>query len=71
MDGVRRVANITDLRLDKNTEKITLEDIFTFSQDKIDEKGSVIGDWVMHKKKPSCYPKFVKRNILLPGFFEE
>jgi len=70
LDGVRRVANITDLCFDKGTGKITLEDIFTFKQERIDENNKVIGDWVMAKKQPSCYHKFVKRNVLLPGFFE-
>ncbi len=70
MDGVRRVTNITDLRFDKETNSIALEDIFTFKQERIDENNKVVGDWVMIKKKPSCYHKFVKRNIPLPGFFE-
>ena len=71
MDGVRRVTNITDLRYDKDTNSISLEDVFTFKQEKIDENNKVVGDWVMIKKKPSCFHKFVKRNIPLPGFFEE
>lgn len=70
MDGIRRVANITDLRCDKETGQSSLHDIFTFKQDRVDEKGMVIGDWVMNKQKPSFYDKFVKRNIQLPeGFF--
>lgn len=68
LDGVRRVANITDLRYDKESGKISLEDIFTYNQEKIDDKGQVIGDWVMTKTKPSCFHKFVKRNIPVPGF---
>lgn len=71
MDGVRRVTNITDLKFDKAANTISLEDIFTFKQERIDENGKVIGDWVMIKKKPSCYHKFVKRNIPLTGLFEE
>ena len=68
LDGVRRITNITDLRFDKDTKQITLEDIFTFKQKGI-ENSKVIGDWVMSSKEPSCYHKFVKRNINLPGFF--
>lgn len=68
LDGVRRVANITDVRFNKDTKEIALEDIFTFKQAKI-ENNKVVGDWVMSKKEPSCYHKFVKRNISLPGFF--
>ncbi len=71
LDGVRRVVNITDLRHDKDAGKISLEDIFTFKQEKVGADGKVIGEWVMAKKKPSCYDKFVKRNVQLPaGFFE-
>lgn len=70
MDGVRRVTNITDLKFDKVTNEISLEDIFTFKQQRIDENGKVVGDWEMIKKKPSCYHKFVKLNVPLTGFFE-
>jgi pilus assembly protein CpaF len=70
MDGIRRIANITDLRPDKNDGIASLEDIFTFKQQRVDENGKVIGDWVMNNQKPSFYDKFVKRNIKLPeGFF--
>jgi len=70
LDGIRRIANITDLQSDKETGKGTLMDIFTFKQEKIDAQGKVIGDWVLNKQKPSFIDKFVKRNIQLPdGFF--
>ena len=30
----------------------------------------VVGDWVLNKRKPSCYSKFVKFNVPLPdGMF--
>ncbi len=64
IDGVRRVMNITDLRFDKNSEQVSLEDIFTFKQEKVDEvTGKVLGDWAMNHKLPSFADKFVKRNI--------
>ena len=70
MDGIRRIANITDLRCDKETGQSSLADIFTFKQQRIDAQGKVVGDWVQNKQKPSFYEKFVKRNIQLPdGFF--
>jgi pilus assembly protein CpaF len=70
MDGIRRITNITDLRSAKEGGSSSLADIFAFKQEKIDEQGKVIGDWVMNKQKPSFYDKFVKRNIQLPqGFF--
>ena len=70
LDGIRRITNITDLRNDKDRTKASLEDIFTFKQERVDEQGQVIGDWVINRQKPSFYDKFVKRNIQLPeGFF--
>ena len=70
MDGVRRITNITDLRCNKETGSSSMADIFSFKQEKIDEEGKVIGDWIMNNQKPSFYDKFVKRNIQLPeGFF--
>ncbi len=70
MDGVRRIANITDLKYDKATGASSLKDIFTFKQEKIDDQGQVVGDWGMNKQKPSSFAKFVKRNIQFPeGFF--
>lgn len=70
MDGVRRIANVTDLRCDKESGTSSLMDIFTFNQERIDENNKVVGDWVMNHNKPSFYDKFVKRNIQLPeGFF--
>jgi pilus assembly protein CpaF len=70
MDGIRRITNITDLRSTKEDGSGSLADIFAFKQEKIDEQGKVVGDWVMNKQKPSFYDKFVKRNIQLPeGFF--
>lgn len=72
VDGVRRITNITDLvSIKDGGGKVQLNDIFTFKQEKIDENGTVHGDWVLNKKKPSFYKKFVKFNIPLPpGMFE-
>jgi pilus assembly protein CpaF len=67
LDGVRRIVNITDLRFSKETKQIDLEDIFVFKQRSI-ENGKVIGDWEMISKEPSCYHKFLKRDITFPGF---
>ena len=71
MDGVRRITHITDLSYSRGDHQVSLEDIFLFKQEKIEEDGRVVGDWVMNKKKPSFYEKFTKRNIKFPvGFFE-
>ena len=68
LDGIRRIVNITDLNFNKNTKEISLEDIFIFKQKSI-ENHKVLGDWSLNTNEPSCYHKFVKRNIALPGFF--
>ncbi|MBP6343552.1 MAG: CpaF family protein [Candidatus Omnitrophica bacterium] len=72
VDGVRRVTNITDLvSMKDGNGKIQMNDIFTFKQEKIDDNGKVHGDWVLNRKKPSFYKKFVKYNIPLPaGMFD-
>ncbi|MBF0503914.1 MAG: CpaF family protein [Candidatus Omnitrophica bacterium] len=71
VDGIRRITNITDLRYAKEEGVISLDDIFTFKQEKFDEHSHVIGDWIMNHQKPSFYDKFVKRNIQLPlDFFK-
>lgn len=69
LDGVRRVANITDLRFDRKTDVVTLQDIFTFRQTKMDEQGSIKGDWMMNHAIPSFQHKFDKRNVKLPPEF--
>lgn len=72
VDGVRRVTNITDfVSMRDGGGKIQLNDIFTYKQEKIDENGKVHGDWVLSRKRPSFYKKFVKFNVPLPsGMFE-
>src|SRR3989338_6979513 len=70
-DGVRRITYVTDIRYAPEENKVTLDNIFYFKQERIDENGKVIGDWVMNRKKPSFYHKYVKRNVQLPaGLFE-
>lgn len=69
MDGVRRVVNITDLRFDRQTDQVSLEDVFRFKQERVEESGKVSGQWVMSRKLPSFADKFAKRNIKLPQEF--
>ncbi len=69
MDGVRRVVHITDLRFDKEADKVSLEDIFKFKQERVEENGKVHGHWIMSKKLPSFADKFSKRNVRLPQEF--
>ena len=66
MDGVRRVVNITDLRFDKELDRVSLDDVFTFKQERVETDGKVIGNWVANRRVPSFAPKFTKRNIKLP-----
>lgn len=71
IDGTRRISYITDVRHFPEANQVVLENIFYFKQEKIDTTGRVIGNWLMNRKRPSFYEKFVKRNVKLPeGFFE-
>ncbi len=72
LDGCRRITYVTDVEYRAGTgENVFLEDIFYFDQEKVLDNGSVVGKWVMKKKKPSFYKKFIKRNVGLPdNFFE-
>jgi pilus assembly protein CpaF len=69
VDGVRRVVNITDLHYDRDLDKASLDDIFTFKQQDFGEDSKVHGDWVMNRRTPSFAYKFAKRNIKLPEEF--
>lgn len=71
VDGRRRVMHMTDFRYDVKTDELFTEHIFRFEQKKIHEDGTIEGDWVMNRKRPSFYDKFVKRNAGLPeNFFD-
>jgi pilus assembly protein CpaF len=69
LDGIRRIVNVTDLRFDKKADTVTLQDVFTFKQHRMDADGKVHGDWVMNHSLPSFHEKFSKRNIKLPSEF--
>ncbi|NLE65492.1 MAG: CpaF family protein [Elusimicrobia bacterium] len=66
LDGVRRIVNVTDVRYEKGTDQVSLEDVFTFRQSHIDENNKVQGEWTATRKLPSFAHKFTKRNIPLP-----
>lgn len=72
MDGRRRVTAVTDLVYDPARGKVNLRNIFEFQQKTVTEKGEIIGEWVMDKKRPSFYKKIEKRRVKLPdGFFND
>ncbi len=71
MDGKRRVTAVTDIIYDPKTAKATLRNIFDFKQKAVTDKGEILGEWAMDKRKPSFYKKFEKRMVKLPdGFFD-
>lgn len=72
LDGCRRVTAVTDLIYDEKTQRPILHDVLRFDQKGMTEKGEIIGDWVMDRRRPSFYGKFKKRLVTLPpGFFDE
>ncbi len=71
LDGTRRVTYVTDVRYSPEDNTVVLDNVFYFKQDRVENDGKVIGNWIKDKKRPSCHDKFVKRNVLLPsGFFD-
>lgn len=71
VDGRRRVMHITDFRYDVKTDDLLTEHIFQFEQKKIHEDGTIEGDWIMSKKRPSFFDRFLKRNAgLAENFFD-
>lgn len=72
LDGCRRVTAVTDLVYDEKTQRPILHDVLRFDQKGMTEKGEIIGDWVIDRRRPSFYGKFKKRLVTLPpGFFDE
>ena len=67
-DEDARTALLSEYLIAVDLATFELEEEDRKEQEKIDEAGKVVGDWVMIKRKPSCYHKFVKRNIPLAGF---
>lgn len=72
LDGRRRVTAVTDLVYDEKNQRPILHDVLRFEQKGMTEKGEIIGEWVMDRRRPSFYGKFKKRLVTLPpGFFDE
>jgi pilus assembly protein CpaF len=63
-DGSRKIVNITEVQ-DMENDVIVLQDVFTFEQKTIDEKGKVIGELKPTGIKPKFYPLFEERGIKL------
>ncbi len=71
-DGVRRIANITDVYYDLEKKDAVMRDIFRFVQDRMEDEGTkVIGHWEFDKIPPSFLKKFDRHNISLPQDFSE
>jgi len=63
-DGSRKIVNITEVQgMEKDV--IVLQDVFSFEQKTIDEKGKVIGELKPTGIKPKFYPIFEERGIKL------
>ncbi len=64
-DGSRKIINITEVQgMEKDV--VVLQDVFSFEQKTIDEKGKVIGELKPTGIKPKFYPRFEERGIKLP-----
>jgi len=70
VDGSRKVVSFQEITgMEGNI--ITMQDIFTFEQTGIDEKGKVKGRFRMGGVMPRFVEKFRSLNIPIPGFFLE
>lgn len=70
VDGSRKVVSFQEITgMEGNI--ITMQDIFTFEQTGIDEKGKVRGRFRMGGVMPRFVEKFRSLNIPIPGFFLE
>ncbi len=70
MDGIRRITTITDVEYEPEEEQTYLRDIFHFEQEKLKD-GRIQGKWHFNPRRPTFMKKFAKRNVELPGFFED
>jgi pilus assembly protein CpaF len=64
-DGSRRIVKITEVQ-GMEGDVITLQDIFIFRQDGIDENGKIIGKVVATGIRPKFYHKFEEMGVQLP-----
>ena len=64
-DGSRRVTHVTEV-VGMEGDMITLQDIFLFRQQGVDQNGRVIGALMPTGLRPRCIDKFEQEGILLP-----
>lgn len=64
-DGARRIVNITEVQ-GMEGDVVTLQDIFIFEQQGVDEKGKIIGRLKPTGIRPKFAEKFETRGIHLP-----
>ena len=64
-DGSRKVIKITEVQ-GMEGDVITLQDIFVFQQDGIDENGKIVGQIVSTGIRPKFYHRFEEMGITLP-----
>jgi pilus assembly protein CpaF len=64
-DGSRKVTYITEV-VGMEGEIITLQDLFTFDQEGVNDEGKLIGRLKPTGIRPRCYDKIVQHGIRLP-----
>jgi pilus assembly protein CpaF len=64
-DGSRRVTHVTEV-VGMEGEMITLQDIFLFRQQGVNQQGRVIGTLVPTGLRPRCIDRFEQEGIFLP-----
>ena len=62
-DGKRKITSICEITEFKNDD-IILNEIFSFKQHGLTDKGEVIGEFWKNSKKPKIYNKIVSKNLI-------
>ncbi|WP_306301364.1 hypothetical protein [Thalassobacillus sp. C254] len=65
-DGTRRITSITEVQ-GLEGDVIVLQDIFTFTQQGVDENGKIIGKLVPTGVRPKFYERMEYEGIHLPA----
>lgn len=64
-DGIRRITRITEV-VGMESDVITLQDLFCFNQQGIDEEGKILGNFRASGVVPKCLPALESRGNSLP-----
>jgi len=65
-DGTRKVIQITEIAGMLDEVHVDLRDIFTFTQQGVDDKGKILGEFHPTGNIPTFFDEFKRRGVILP-----